>query len=183
MIRARWGVPGTDYVMLNDGNYDCIYSGLGYEAKYVVVNNPYASENNLIWRNDIISLPPALMGGQAIITADNNKFTLSNGTSVELTPTTDYNIRMGRHAVERYKDVPEEIVGRISYTAEEDMELADIPANIKSYAEECRVRFILGELSLDSDWDNYVATLQSIGLDDYIKISQTVYTRTTTAGQ
>ncbi len=55
--------------------------------------------------------------------------------------------------------------------------LTDKWTAIKSYEEECYVRFCLGDLNLDSDWDNYIATLAAMGLQDVVDIWNACYSR------
>ena len=41
-----------------------------------------------------------------------------------------------------------------------------------TYLNESQAKFITGNLSLDTDWDAYVATLQQIGLTELMEIYQ-----------
>ena len=43
--------------------------------------------------------------------------------------------------------------------------------------------FIIGNKSLENDWDAHIATLQSMGLDEYVAIYQAAYDRYMAANQ
>ena len=38
-------------------------------------------------------------------------------------------------------------------------------------------QFISGAMDIDSNWDNYISTLQSMGIDRCIEITQAAYER------
>ena len=66
---------------------------------------------------------------------------------------------------------------RIAYTTEEaDARLA-LYNDINKYLETTKAQFITGELDLDADWDNYVGTLDQMGLADLLAIEQGAYDR------
>lgn len=50
-----------------------------------------------------------------------------------------------------------------------------IKTGIDDYIKESVVKFIIGNMDIDKDWDSYVSKLKSIGLDDYIKMTQEAY--------
>ncbi|MCL2879728.1 MAG: extracellular solute-binding protein [Treponema sp.] len=47
--------------------------------------------------------------------------------------------------------------------------------DIKAYVQEALVRFCTDDLSLEKDWDSYVATLNKMGLNDIVKAHQDAY--------
>ena len=65
----------------------------------------------------------------------------------------------------------------IKYTSDESTEMATLEVELKKYLGESVAKFISGDMSLDADWDNYIANLENIGLSKYIEIVQTGYTR------
>jgi len=75
------------------------------------------------------------------------------------------------------KDAPEK-VEVILYTQSELDSIREIRQSIDTYREESRALFITGELDLDRDWANYLATLDRIGLQRYLEVAQRAYTRT-----
>ena len=53
----------------------------------------------------------------------------------------------------------------LSYTTEESEERADVQTDIETYQEEMRLKFITGQADIDAEWDTYVETLESMGID------------------
>src|SRR5699024_9685358 len=72
--------------------------------------------------------------------------------------------------------VPDEIWPRFSFTAEENRVLESIGADIDKYVEEMRDKFISGDEDL-SNWDEYVETIEKMGLDEMLEVYQYVYDR------
>lgn len=73
---------------------------------------------------------------------------------------------------EEYQTLP-----RLAFTTDESEESSMITATLQNYVEQSRIAFITGEMSLDSDWDSYVASLKNMGLDTLIQLNQTAYDR------
>lgn len=72
--------------------------------------------------------------------------------------------------------VPFETVPRVKFTEEESIKLGTYAQDIVNYATENVVKFITGEKRL-SEWDAYVAELNNMPVEDYIKINQDAYDR------
>ena len=51
-------------------------------------------------------------------------------------------------------------------------EYASLWIDIELYINESRAKFINGELDIDKDWDNYISTLQTMGMDRVYEIKQ-----------
>ena len=166
MIRSRWGVKDEDWYYVEDATgMTPRYADLGYGITYDTINNPYASSNNLIWKVDWIThLPPALLGARPIATYDDPD-------------EAGYNQKFLTVLSDKWGKEDDEVVETILYTEEEELAIAEIKASLWSYIQECQTRFIMGEMSLDTDWDNYLATLDSIGLQEYLEVTQTAYDR------
>lgn len=54
-------------------------------------------------------------------------------------------------------------------------EVATLETNIKTNVEQSAVRFIVGELDFEKDWDSYLSGLESLGVDRYVEIMQEAY--------
>nr|WP_208589718.1 extracellular solute-binding protein [Gracilibacillus suaedae] len=63
----------------------------------------------------------------------------------------------------------------IWYSEEVQDELATLETNILDNVEQNSVQFITGEKSIEEDWDDYIAGLESLGVDRYIEINQEAY--------
>lgn len=53
----------------------------------------------------------------------------------------------------------------VSMTSEEGAEYSAIMGDITTYVQECTVKFITGAMDTDSDWDGFVAQIQSMGIE------------------
>lgn len=70
-----------------------------------------------------------------------------------------------------------EIPTRISFTTEESEEYAASIGDIETRADEQIVRFIIGELNFDSDWDDFVNELKDMGLERCVELKQNALNR------
>lgn len=73
--------------------------------------------------------------------------------------------------------IPDERVIKIIYTTEESNEIAEIKSNLDSYWKEAMTLFIIGDMDIESEWEDYLAELENIGLSKYLEVTQTAYTR------
>ena len=69
------------------------------------------------------------------------------------------------------------IPGDISKTADETATLYGIASEIYSYTIEMTLRFITGADDIEASWDNYVSTLESLGIQDAAEVYETAYAR------
>ena len=92
---------------------------------------------------------------------------------------TNLRFAMYHNLLESYdgKDVTEQVES-ILYSQDELSTIRETRASINTYREESLALFITGQLSLDRDWNTYLATLDRIGLQRYLEIAQSAYTRT-----
>ena len=72
---------------------------------------------------------------------------------------------------------PEERPLKILLNDEETDRIAEIRNSIQTYVDDSTTRFVTGDLSAEKDWDSYLSTLQSIGLEEYMSTLQTAYDR------
>ena len=66
---------------------------------------------------------------------------------------------------------------KLSYTEDELKRKATYEADINPYISQYEAQVISGEVDLDSTWDEYVATLNNMGLQDLISINQAAVSR------
>jgi putative aldouronate transport system substrate-binding protein len=71
----------------------------------------------------------------------------------------------------------EEVITKFSYTPEELKKIANSKTAIDAYVAQSAVAFITGNKPL-SQWDDYIAEINKMGLEDYIATSQAAYDRT-----
>jgi len=49
--------------------------------------------------------------------------------------------------------------------------------DIDTYTKECLIKFVKGEMNIETDWDAYVAQLEKLGLSEAVKLTQDAYDR------
>ncbi len=67
-------------------------------------------------------------------------------------------------------------ISRLTMTTEEGQTYASMYTDIETYVQECNVKFIMGQMSLD-EYDSYRDTLKSMGIEQCIEIQQTALDR------
>lgn len=65
----------------------------------------------------------------------------------------------------------------LSLTPEESTEAAGILSDLTTYLEENLIKFLIGDLDMDKDWDTFRDTVESMGLEDVVAIYQAAYDR------
>ena len=68
-------------------------------------------------------------------------------------------------------------VGLLKFTDEEQRVLDNRLADITSYYKEMEGKFITGVVDVESGWENYVSTLDKMGVQDVIDVYQASYDR------
>ncbi len=63
------------------------------------------------------------------------------------------------------------------YLPDEQSEVSLLKTEITTSADEARVRFITGDLSLDNDWESYLQTLEKAGLPRFLELRNQAYAR------
>jgi len=62
-------------------------------------------------------------------------------------------------------------------TLEEADEIRNIGTQINDYVNEMTARFVTGDANIDTKWDQYVDSLNAMGMDRYMEINQAAYDR------
>lgn len=75
---------------------------------------------------------------------------------------------------EQYK--PDMLPGMVP-TIDESTEINAMRTDIETYIKESRANFVTGTWNFDSDWDNFVAQLEGLGVSRYVEIKQAQYDR------
>jgi putative aldouronate transport system substrate-binding protein len=80
-------------------------------------------------------------------------------------------------AAEKARDfVPDEVWGRFNFTEEESLWMSTVGQDIERHANEMEREFVNGTASPD-EWEQYVARLEAMGLDEYMNIYEQAYRR------
>ncbi|MGN1074872.1 MAG: hypothetical protein ACI4QB_07760, partial [Eubacteriales bacterium] len=93
-------------------------------------------------------------------------------------PTWDENVRNAKRILHNIEltDTSNVLAGQV-YNQEETDILTEVYTSISTYAAECFVRFTMGDLDLERDWDNYIAELEAMGLQQVIDAENSCYDR------
>lgn len=70
----------------------------------------------------------------------------------------------------------DEVWPTFTFTIEESERYQALHSDINTYMEEMQAKFISGQAPL-SEWDNYVNTINRMGLEDYMEIHRAAYDR------
>jgi putative aldouronate transport system substrate-binding protein len=71
-----------------------------------------------------------------------------------------------------YKPKIDEIVPPLFFAPADSQQLADLDKTINDYVKQSIARFATGDLDIEKEWPNYVATLDKMNLKKYIEIYQ-----------
>ncbi len=161
-LRCRMGLEDEHYVLAKEGDICCFAD---YEPLFMQTDagiDLWSRVQNVYWRNRI----PGVLSGMLNAHVWNGD--VNNG-----------NWRIGQGSTAYSKFIPENgtYLPMLLYTEDETYEISDMETTILSYANESKVRFITGDLDIESDWDAYIAELDNMGLSDYLNMIQTVYDR------
>jgi putative aldouronate transport system substrate-binding protein len=167
MLRGRWGVLGKDWFYADKGvksRYGAL-EGVPAEAVWRMVNNPYASSNNLIWKElYITSIPLKLMGAMEPLESEKSA-----------TAAPEFTVKP--HMLAKWGTQDPGAVASVMYTAEESQMIAEMKTSLFTYIMECQAHFANGSMSIEKDWQTYLKTLDNIGLQQFLKVTQAAYDR------
>ncbi len=82
-------------------------------------------------------------------------------------------VERGRRELTSVDDYP-----TLVYTDEESGRRSTLKTDISMYAQQAFGQFVIGDLDIEKDWENYVATIEELGLTELLEIEQAAYDRT-----
>jgi putative aldouronate transport system substrate-binding protein len=65
----------------------------------------------------------------------------------------------------------------VYFTTEEQEVVRSKKPDIDAYFQQMEAKFITGAESIDGKWDEYVRTLESLGIEEYVAAYQSAYDR------
>ena len=144
-------------------------------AKIPDTYNPWVTENNMIWNTHTCAILLAEpLGAQAKApAAEVNNWE----ESWALKDVGIHEAYLSALARDNLNYLPDEVFANPIYTLEELDEHNDTIATLKSYVNECITAFTTGQMDPVNDWETYLANLESAGLQDWVNVAQTCYTR------
>ena len=178
-LLGRFGVEGEnwmtaeDYTAANPGTEVAArYGAMGYEAKYVFYNDIFGTPNALNWYDQMpyFSGEVECEGGYVSKAADGTTITLeNNATCRQETASGSYQL---------CKPGTDVYVPTLAYTDEELEEISEAMSTIKTYVNEQRTNYIIGEASDLADPDKFIENLKSsFDLDRILEIADAAYQR------
>lgn len=156
---ARYGEKGTDWLEPAEGDV-CIFEAIGAEP----VVNPvldYGSVQNSHW------------GGIGVQFRNQR---ISDGMIWDGDPLNGEYIK-GQALNNYIGKAPENTVDVMTHTIDESEEFESLKQLIRNYVREHVAMYITGEKDIDSDWENYLAELDRMGLERMIELAQIGYDR------
>lgn len=159
--QGRWGTEGKAWEQVDPSTTESMYESLGAEASFKITDNIWGGVQN----QQMGEMHPTL-----------RTYDITNS---QAKPDDPFDAQlMTANSIPDYIDKypKDDLVTRIIYTQEEADQIAEIQAPLKTYREEAIAAFITGTRPL-SDWDNYLAELEGIGLQQFLDVAQQAYDR------
>lgn len=75
-----------------------------------------------------------------------------------------------------YAPPVEKLIPPLTLSEDQQREVADLRLAIETYVDEMKANFIIGNIDVDAEWNNYLAQLEMMGLPRLLEIMQEAYT-------
>lgn len=159
-VWSRYGEEGVDWTAPAEGDVG-VLEGAGYPATVKVISQWGVMQN--IWWTQIGPdiLPFKYASG---IVADN----LETNVSYPLGRSMEKTLEFANY---------DAMVYGLVFNEQEQEAVTEYRQTINDYVQESFARFATGSLSLDTDWDAYVAEFERMGLTPYMQAVQSAYDR------
>lgn len=158
-LMGRYGEKGVDWDFAEEGEIS-IY---GTQATIRIINQ--------LW-----NVPQNKHLGQIVPYVSRPKF--SGGVTWDGSTTDGEYINA--QAALLYKDYePEELIGALVYTPEEDAKIQKIRTDMEEHVKQTAAEFITGERDIldDGEWQKYLQEFEDLGLVKFLETAQTAYDR------
>jgi putative aldouronate transport system substrate-binding protein len=76
---------------------------------------------------------------------------------------------------EPYARAIEDLIPPLAFTTAQAAEVTELKLGIDDYVAQMTAEFVLGRQDLDAGWDNFVATLEALGINRMVEIYQAAY--------
>lgn len=167
--RLRYGEKGTDWVDADAGTV----SFLGLPASIKVLNeNAYSDIGNQTWSSIV---------GTILVNAENEASQLSD----DMSDWVQYKMNLMKDCYNYYYEAvertPENVVGFISYSVEEDEAVKVARTNTTGWINQCRASFCTGsgdkftDPNNDAQWEAYIKGIEDQDIASWIEIAQALY--------
>lgn len=161
---SRYGEPEVDWTT-NVGNAVSPYEDMGIETGFLEINSIWGVEQNKHWGGKnpryVNGYDPYSIQGKGVA-ADTDPY-----SATVMTP----------KSIPYYQNKhPQELIYGLKFLEDETAEVTDLRTTITQYVKESMTRFATGDLSF-GEWDNYLKTLNEMGLERYLELMQNGYDR------
>lgn len=169
-IIERFGEENVDWTrdpeILAQNANAYVDAGIYDSLSLVVISSVWAENQNQTWRNHGPRYASMEMGNTFFDYASGKSFDPDDPTQLFAK---SYEINYPKH--------PAHILPQLKYTAQEAEEIQDQLTGFNDVVKQCLAEFVTGERDLDSGWDSYLSELDTMGLQQWLAVAQTAYTR------
>ncbi len=155
-LRSNLGVLDVDWTWSAPGEV----SITGEQALYTLINYQIEGVQNQHWAQAGINYRPSELRTAQAAAGDYVEGMLYRATN------------------DLYMDYVasiDDVIPPLVFSEDQSGELADLELAINTYVDEMFVRFATGDADIIAEWDNYLATLDSVGLPRFLEIVQEAY--------
>lgn len=167
----RFGEENVDWsrdpALLEGQSNAYLELGLTDKIAYLVTSTVWADNQHQTWRNH----------GPRYMSLENFLMVYDYSTGRKYDPNDPTNLN-GECYQMYYFNKPEKLLPKLKYTPKETEELTDAMINVPSYVKQALAEFTTGTRDIETGWDQYLAELDSMGLQQLVSISQDAYDRT-----
>jgi putative aldouronate transport system substrate-binding protein len=162
-IWNRFGVPDKDWKQAGPGDKS-MYTDLGFKATLILLNNVWSGIQNSHWYMSQAGL--MYMG-----LIDGMVQSMDNPLENERWIAAAVPLHIGKEPPEKNR------VDHMIFSFEETEKYGELRSSFNTYVDESLAFFVTGEKNIDRDWDAYIRELDTIGLKDFLAVSQSGYER------
>ncbi len=167
----RFGEENVDWsrdpALLEGQSNAYLELGLTDKIAYLVTSTVWADNQHQTWRNH----------GPRYMSLENFLMVYDYSTGRKYDPNDPTNLN-GECYQMYYFNKPEKLLPKLKYTPKETEALTDAMINVPSYVKQALAEFTAGTRDIETGWDQYLAELDSMGLQQLVSISQDAYDRT-----
>jgi len=156
---------------MNDPMFQPVTSEWAPEAK--IPGSPRISRGTFALTN-VNPSPEASMRWVDYFYSEEGSKYIEQGPDEE--PDTRFNDWVAKETAEKMEDIAEVPFPLLYLTIEENDKVAATATDLTTYVEQMEAKFITGVEPLDN-WDDYVKTIEAMGIDEYVEVYQAAYDR------
>ena len=161
-LANRYGEYGVDWATPGPG-LRAIFASLGFQPRILSnLGAPWGSIQNKYYAQTGPHFLPGIW---------------SNGTTTDLPSSVPWDDFDGSYLIHYIAAANDDPVVGIIYNEREQQIMDEFHLTIINYVHESYTRFVTGDLSIDRDWDRYIAEFGRMGLADVIRATQSAWDR------